>query len=77
MAVELLTTFYGAFLANVIFLPLSTKLDQRKKEETLLREVMIEGIASIQGGDKPQMVKEKLKAFLSPGGRKAMEEASK
>ena len=77
MAVALLTTFYGAFLANVIFLPLSTKLDQRKKEETLLREVMIEGIASIQGGDKPQMVKEKLKAFLSPGGRKAMEEASK
>lgn len=74
MAVALLTTFYGAFLANVIFLPLSTKLDQRKKEETLLREVMIEGIASIQGGDKPQMVKEKLKAFLSPGGRKAMEE---
>ncbi len=73
MAVALLTTFYGAYLANVVFLPLATKLDQRKKEETMLREIMIEGIVSIQSGDKPQMVKEKLKAFLPPAVRDAMD----
>ena len=76
MAVALLTTFYGSFLSNVIFLPIATKLEQRKKEETLLREVMIEGIVAIQNGDKPQMVKEKLKAFLSPGARLALDEAA-
>ncbi|MCA9322803.1 MAG: motility protein A [Planctomycetes bacterium] len=76
MAVALLTTFYGAFLANVIFLPIATKLDQRKKEETLLREIMIEGIVSIQSGDKPAMVKEKLKAFLPPSIRQEMDDAA-
>ena len=73
MAVALLTTFYGAFLANVILLPMATKLEQRKKEETLMREVMIEGIVAIQSGDKPQMVKERLKAFLAPAARAEME----
>ncbi|HGY91735.1 MAG TPA: motility protein A [Planctomycetes bacterium] len=77
MAVALLTTFYGAFLANVIFLPVATKLEQRKKEEALLKEVMIEGIVSIQNGDKPAMVKEKLKAYLPPALRDAMDAAAK
>lgn len=77
MAVALLTTFYGAYLANVVFLPLATKLDQRKKEETMLREIMIEGIVSIQSGDKPAMVKEKLKAFLPPAVRASMDAAKK
>ena len=73
MAVALLTTFYGALLANLIFLPLGVKLDTRQKEETLMREIMIEGIASIQSGDKPQVIKEKLKSFLPPGDRKLMD----
>jgi len=77
MAVALLTTFYGAFLANVIFLPVASKLEQRKKEEGLLREIMIEGIVSIQNGDKPAMVKEKLKAFLPPSVRQAMDAEAK
>ena len=66
MAVALLTTFYGALLANMLFLPLAVKLDARQKEETLMREIMIEGIASIQAGDKPQMIKEKLKSYIPP-----------
>ena len=66
MAVALLTTFYGAVVANAIFIPLSGKLDVRAKEEMLLRELMIEGIVAIQSGEKPQLIKEKLKGFLPP-----------
>lgn len=74
MATALLTTFYGSFIANVFCLPMATKLEQRKKEETQLREVMIEGVVAIQNGDKPQMVTEKLKSFLPPVVRQAMED---
>ncbi len=77
MAVALLTTFYGAYLSNVLLLPMANKLDQRKKEETLIRSTMIEGIVAIQNGDKPAMVKEKLKAFLPPSVRQSMDEKAK
>ncbi len=77
MAIALLTTFYGALLANMVFLPLAVKLDARQKEETLMREIMIEGIASIQAGDKPQMIKEKLKSFIPPKDRGVFDEAKK
>jgi chemotaxis protein MotA len=69
MAVALLTTFYGAVAANVVFMPLSTKLDARAKEEALLRELMIAGIIAVQSGEKPALIKEKLKSFLSPQAR--------
>jgi chemotaxis protein MotA len=69
MAVALLTTFYGAVIANVICLPMAQKLDLRAKEEALLRSLMIEGIVAIQSGEKPQLIKEKLKGFLPPGVR--------
>ena len=72
MAKALLTTFYGAVLANVVFIPLAGKLDVRAKEEALLRELMIEGIVAIQSGEKPQLIKEKLKGFLPPSTREAV-----
>lgn len=72
MAVALLTTFYGAVIANVVCIPLSTKLDVRAKEEALLRELMIEGIVAIQSGEKPQLIKEKLKGFLPPSVREGV-----
>ena len=72
MAVALLTTMYGAVLANVVFIPLSGKLDVRAKEEALLRELMIEGIVAIQSGEKPQLIKEKLKGFLPPPMREGV-----
>ena len=74
MAVALLTTFYGAVLANAVFIPLSGKLEVRAKEELLLRELMIEGIVAIQSGEKPQLIKEKLKSFLAPSARGAIED---
>ncbi len=70
MATALITTFYGVLLANLIFLPMSGKLDVRSKEETLLKELILEGVVSIQSGDNPSIVEEKLKGFLSPSQRK-------
>ncbi len=66
MATALITTFYGALMANLIFNPIAGKLKVRTSEEVLLREVMIEGILSIQAGENPRIVEEKMKVFLAP-----------
>jgi chemotaxis protein MotA len=69
MATALLTTMYGAMLANMFALPLAGKLEVRDDEETLLRQLMIEGTVAIQSGEGPQLIKEKLKSFLAPSIR--------
>ncbi len=66
MAVALITTFYGAVLANLVFNPLSGKLKTRSKEEVLLRELALEGILSISRGENPRIIEEKLNGFLPP-----------
>lgn len=66
MATALITTFYGAIMANMIFLPIAGKLKTRTQSEILIKEVIIEGILSIQSGDNPRIVEQKLKAFISP-----------
>jgi chemotaxis protein MotA len=71
MAGALVGTFYGAFAANMLFLPMAGKLDVRAKEEHRLRELIIEGLTAIQAGEKPQPLKEKLSSFLAPGERAA------
>lgn len=73
MAVALLTTFYGAVMANCCFLPLANKLDARDKQEGAIRQLMVEGILSIQAGDKPALVKEKLRSFVPPRERALLE----
>lgn len=69
MAVALITTLYGTLLANLLAGPTATKLKIRSSEEILLKEVMIEGLLSIQAGENPRIIEEKLKAFLSPALR--------
>ncbi|MEW6535843.1 MAG: MotA/TolQ/ExbB proton channel family protein [Candidatus Auribacterota bacterium] len=69
MAVALITTFYGALIANFMLLPMAEKLKTRSKDELLIKEVMIEGILSIQSGDNPRLVEQKLNAFLAPKKR--------
>ncbi len=71
MAVALITTLYGAILANLFFIPLSKKLAVRSEEEILMKEVMIEGILSIQAGENPRIIREKLEAFLAKEGEEA------
>jgi len=75
MAVALLTTLYGAVMANTFFLPLAGKLETRSREEALIREMIIEGVMSIQSGDSPRIVEEKLKSFLMPKVQQQLEEA--
>lgn len=70
----LITTFYGAILANVIFIPVANKLTDRHNEEILLREVMINGILAIQSGDNPRIVKDRLVSFLAPNAREDISE---
>jgi len=69
MATALLTTMYGAMIANMFCIPFAGNLEMRDAEETLLRQLMIEGIVSIQSGEGPQLIKEKLKSFLAPSVR--------
>jgi len=69
MAVALLTTLYGAILANLVFTPLAGKLKTRSKEEVLVREVIMEGILSISKGENPRIIEEKLNSFLPPKDR--------
>ncbi len=69
MAVALLTTFYGALTANLIFIPLAGKLGMYSKAETTIIEMIIEGICSIAQGDNPTVVREKLQSFMSQGRR--------
>jgi len=69
MAVALLTTLYGAIVANVVFCPLADKLALRSNEEILAKTIVIKGVISIQSGDNPRVVEQKLKTFLPPSAR--------
>jgi chemotaxis protein MotA len=66
MAVALITTFYGSVLANMFFLPTAAKLKQLSAAEILYKEIVMEGILSIQAGENPRIIEEKLVAFLPP-----------
>ena len=74
MAVALITTLYGSVLANWICTPVANKLDAYNAAEIKMKEVMIEGILSIQAGENPRVIEEKLKAFLAPKDRGAFGE---
>lgn len=76
MAVALLTTMYGAIIANAIALPLADRLARRSSEEVLYRTVIIKGVMAIQSGDNPRIVEQKLRTFLPPSARQVNEEAA-
>jgi len=69
MAVALLTTMYGAILGNVFGTPIENILILRDKDEVLLKNIILEGIMSIQAGDNPRNIETKLFAFLNPADR--------
>lgn len=65
MAVALITTFYGVLLANLCFSPIARRLEEKTAIEVSHKEMLIEGVLSIQAGENPRIIEEKLKAFLS------------
>ena len=69
MAVALITTLYGSLLANWICAPVAAKLKANNSTEIMIKEIMIEGLLSIQAGENPRVIEEKLKSFLAPGDR--------
>ena len=72
MAVALVTTLYGSLLANWLSTPIANKLTAYNDAEITMKEVMIEGLLSIQAGENPRVIEEKLKSFLSPKARKGV-----
>lgn len=71
MAIALITTFYGAILANLVFLPIVGKLRHRSKEEITIMEMQMEGIIGISKGENPRILMEKLNSFQAPKDRRA------
>jgi chemotaxis protein MotA len=77
MAVALITTFYGALIANLVAMPIADKLAVRSADEIAARLLVIHGVMSIQAGDNPRIVQQKLMAFLNDRQRKLAEGVSK
>ena len=71
MSIALLTTFYGALMANILFLPMAGKLKTRSKEELLIHEIILVGIQSLVAGENPRVMEQKLLGYLPPKERKS------
>jgi chemotaxis protein MotA len=69
MAVALLTTFYGAVIANVFTIPIAAKLKQRSKQESTKMNIIVAGVLGIVAGENPRVIREKLDSFLPPKDR--------
>jgi chemotaxis protein MotA len=74
IAVAFVATFYGVGFANVVLLPMAMKLKAISAEEQVTHEMILEGILSIQAGDNPRIVREKLQSFLPPALRRGDED---
>ncbi len=72
LSTALVTTFYGTIGANIIAHPFKTKLEDRDSQEMLIKDIMLEGIMSIQAGENPSILKDKLISFLAPSMREAI-----
>ncbi|MCY9291087.1 MotA/TolQ/ExbB proton channel family protein, partial [Bacillus haynesii] len=65
MAIALLTTLYGSLLANMLFIPIAAKLEEKTENEIFKKQVMIEGIIGIQSGRNPRNLESQLVVFSS------------
>jgi len=76
MAVALITTLYGALVANLVFLPFAEKLSFINKHELMVMEIVVRGIMGIQSGDNPRIIEQKLNTFVPPRMRPSAREAA-
>lgn len=77
MGTALITTLYGTILAHMIFSPIASNLRTRDEEETLCKLIIVEGIMSIQSGENPKFLKEKLLTFTEQRKRESDGEGTK
>ncbi|MGD9366639.1 MAG: MotA/TolQ/ExbB proton channel family protein [Desulfobacteraceae bacterium] len=75
MAVALLTTLYGAVVANLVCIPIADKLSLNSEKEKLTKTIIVEGAIAINRGVSPMVLEESLKIFLSPKEREHPESA--
>jgi chemotaxis protein MotA len=73
MALALVTTLYGSMVANLLMIPFVMKLRSQDSKESMVREMVIEGVLSIQAGDNTRILAMKLLAYLNPQDRKTLE----
>jgi chemotaxis protein MotA len=73
MSVALITTFYGSMLANIVFIPMSKKLKAKTDDEVYKKEMIIEALLSLQAGENPNILKEKMLAYLNGKDNKKLE----
>lgn len=76
MAVALLTTLYGAMIANLFALPIADKLALRSQEERRIKTLILDGLSAIQAGQNPRVIKEMLVSYIPPKRRRSEEEAA-
>lgn len=69
MSIALLTTYYGAIVANFIAIPVADKLKSQHENEALIKNIILKGVMSIQSGDNPRIVQQKLMIYLPPNER--------
>lgn len=69
MALAMITTFYGTLFANLLFLPMAGKLKHRSEEEMVFKEMLLQGILSVQAEESPRIIKNKLLTYLAPDQR--------
>ena len=75
MAIALLTTLYGSFIANMFMVPFANKLQGHNNQEMIIKEMIVEGVLSIQAGDNPRILGQKLLTYLDPETAKAVRES--
>jgi chemotaxis protein MotA len=76
MAVALITTLYGAIIANAVFLPAAEKLGYLHEQEMIAMEVIVRGIMAIQSGENPRVVAQKLATFVPPQAKRELKQAA-
>jgi chemotaxis protein MotA len=72
MSVALVTTFYGSVLTNMICAPISNRLKAKHEEEMIAKELIMEGVLSIQSGENPKYIREKLNSYITYQERGSM-----
>lgn len=77
MAVAMLTTLYGAMLANLVALPIADKLDMRRNEEKFIKSLIIDAVMGIQAGQNPRIMKDILKTYLPGSMREDKQDQAK